>query len=92
MFCIPNCFSPEDEINQADKEILRQTMGNFKYEEEDVDEEYQKFKLEQQFEREIGQTGRFNRGYSGVKVEDFYNDDYEEGFEEQTTYNVGGGV
>lgn len=80
-----------DEIDKKDKEILRQKLDEYKYEEEDVDEEYQRFKLEQQFERDVGLSGRFNRGYTGVKIQDMYDDEYQDALDEHD-YGLGEGM
>jgi hypothetical protein len=70
---------------------LREKLGDLKYEEDDSDDEYRRFKAQQQFEQDIGQSGRFNRGYSGVKIQDMYNDEYEDGLDARA-YGLGEGT
>lgn len=70
---------------------MRKKLDDHKYEEDDVDDEYQRFKIEQQFEQEIGQSGRFNRGYRGIKIQDMYDDEYNDDLDEQA-YGLGEGT
>jgi hypothetical protein len=70
---------------------LREKLGNLKYEEEEVDEEYERFKMERQFEQDIGMSGKFNRGYKGVTIQDMYNDEYEDSLDEHG-YGLGEGM
>jgi hypothetical protein len=59
---------------------LRQKLETLKYESSDDEEDlYKQLKLQQQFEQEVGQTGRFNRivggGYDPTRVYDDEEDD-----------------
>ena len=71
--------------------MLRQKLDAYRYEDEDIDEEYQRFKMEQKFEQEVGMSGKFNRGFKGVTIYDMYNDEHEDALDEHG-YGLGEGV
>ncbi|KAI6217126.1 CUE domain-containing protein [Aphelenchoides fujianensis] len=70
--------NPDDEIAQEDREVLRKKLDELHFEDDDLDsdDEYRKMKLEQQFDTEVGRSGRFNRpAAQQLATADMYDDE-----------------